>query len=95
MNVKIDKKEGHAHLQCRVCGQRFQSTVNRKPLFQSCIPYRSIPMPSVTDLTEPIDVYSAWIDAADAAQKEIDTETRRRFGASGSRPRRAEVSDEE
>ena len=50
---------------------------------------------SCLDLTEPIDVYSAWIDAADAAQREIDAEERRRY-ASGSRPRqRVEGSDEE
>ncbi|TDL27499.1 Elf1-domain-containing protein, partial [Rickenella mellea] len=51
VNVKVDRKEGLAQLQCRVCGQRYQGKVNH--------------------LTEPIDVYSEWIDAADAAQKEV------------------------
>ncbi|EIW85174.1 Elf1-domain-containing protein [Coniophora puteana RWD-64-598 SS2] len=37
----------------------------------------------VNHLTEPIDIYSEWIDAADAAQKE--QETARRTVASSSR----------
>ena len=50
----------------------------------------------VPDLTEPIDVYSEWIDAADAAQAEIDADDARRMNSSGSRSRqRAEVSDDE
>lgn len=36
------------------------------------------------DLTEPIDIYSEWIDAADAAQKE--DQIPRRPAASSSRP---------
>ncbi|EJD06037.1 Elf1-domain-containing protein [Fomitiporia mediterranea MF3/22] len=50
----------------------------------------------VNHLTEPIDVYSEWIDAADAAQNEMDGDDMRRAVASGSRPRqRAEVSDDD
>lgn len=37
-----------------------------------------------TDLTEPIDIYSEWIDAADAAQRE--DRVPRRPVASSSRP---------
>lgn len=50
------------------------------------------------DLTEPIDVYSEWIDAADAAQKDVndDDDYDRVAPSSGSRARqRAEVSDED
>ena len=39
------------------------------------------------DLTEPIDIYSEWIDAADAAEKEASST--RRPVASSSRPARA------
>ena len=48
-------------------------------------------------MTEPIDVYSEWIDAADAAQKEAnDDDFDRSALASSSRARqRAEVSDED
>ncbi|OCB84081.1 Elf1-domain-containing protein [Sanghuangporus baumii] len=50
----------------------------------------------VNHLTEPIDVYSEWIDAADAAQREKDTKESRRAAVPSSRPRqRAEASDEE
>jgi transcription elongation factor Elf1 len=47
------------------------------------------------DLTEPIDVYSEWIDAADAAQRE--EQTARRGNASSSRPvpRPAPPSDDD
>ena len=40
--------------------------------------------PRYVDLTEPIDVYSEWIDAADAAQRE--EQTTRRGHSSSSRP---------
>ncbi|KIY70943.1 Elf1-domain-containing protein, partial [Cylindrobasidium torrendii FP15055 ss-10] len=48
VSVRVDKKEGVAHLICKVCDQRFQGKVNH--------------------LTEPVDIYSEWIDAADAAE---------------------------
>ncbi|EIM90051.1 Elf1-domain-containing protein [Stereum hirsutum FP-91666 SS1] len=44
----------------------------------------------VNHLTEPIDIYSEWIDAADAADKEQTTP--RRPVASSSRPRPAPPS---
>ena len=46
----------------------------------------------VIDLTEPIDVYSKWIDEAENAQKEI-LGTRRSFASSSRVP--AELSDDE
>ncbi|KAG5645218.1 hypothetical protein DXG03_006635 [Asterophora parasitica] len=70
VTVRLDRKEGVAHLVCRVCDQRYQSKVNH--------------------LTEPIDIYSEWIDAADAAQKE-DQGPRRQV-ASSSRPAPAPAS---
>lgn len=42
------------------------------------------------DLTEPIDIYSEWIDAADAAQRE---DPPRRPAASSSRVARAPAYD--
>ncbi|KIJ69380.1 hypothetical protein HYDPIDRAFT_145377 [Hydnomerulius pinastri MD-312] len=44
----------------------------------------------VNHLTEPIDIYSEWIDAADAAQKE--ERVNRRPAASSSRPAPAPAS---
>lgn len=38
------------------------------------------------DLTEAVDIYSEWIDAADAAQKEEEENLPRRPAASSSRP---------
>ncbi|KAH6918554.1 Elf1-domain-containing protein [Coprinopsis sp. MPI-PUGE-AT-0042] len=52
----------------------------------------------VNHLTEPVDIYSEWIDAADAAQKEDDgNPTPRRPAASSSRaaPAPAAYSDDE
>ncbi|KAF5365631.1 hypothetical protein D9758_003327 [Tetrapyrgos nigripes] len=40
----------------------------------------------VTHLTEPIDIYSEWIDAADEAQRMRESSTARRSAASSSRP---------
>ena len=48
---------------------------------------------SRVDLTEPIDIYSEWIDAADAAEKEAATTSSRRTVASSSRPPRAPSVD--
>ncbi|KAJ7582683.1 transcription elongation factor Elf1 like-domain-containing protein [Mycena floridula] len=47
----------------------------------------------VNHLTEPIDIYSEWIDAADAAQK--DEPVARRPAPSSSRPAAAAVSGAE
>ncbi|KAJ7343438.1 transcription elongation factor Elf1 like-domain-containing protein [Mycena albidolilacea] len=44
-------------------------------------------------LTEPVDIYSAWIDAADAAQQ--DTPATRPAAASSSRPVAAAASDDD
>ena len=48
---------------------------------------------SRVDLTEPIDIYSEWIDAADAAEKEAATTSSRRTVASSSRAPRAPSVD--
>ncbi|KZP11954.1 Elf1-domain-containing protein, partial [Athelia psychrophila] len=45
VTVRMNKKEGIAHLACRICDQRYQSKVHH--------------------LTEPIDVYAEYVDAAD------------------------------
>lgn len=66
----MDRKEGIALLICKVCDQRFQSKVNRTRSPVS-LPFPSrLPRVPLSDLTEPIDVYSEWIDAADAAERQ-------------------------
>ncbi|KAH7103872.1 Elf1-domain-containing protein [Auriculariales sp. MPI-PUGE-AT-0066] len=57
VTCKIDRKEGLAYMQCKICGQSFQGRVHH--------------------LTEPIDVYSMWIDAADEAEKSGPAASRR------------------
>lgn len=48
------------------------------------------------DLTEPIDVYSDWLDAAEAAQRAKEINESRRAAVSSSKPRqRAEASDDD
>lgn len=82
VTVRVDRKEGIAQLVCRVCDQRYQSKVNRACwLHHVTFLHHDNPW---TDLTEAVDIYSEWIDAADAAQKE-DHGTRRP-AASSSRP---------
>lgn len=46
--------------------------------------YRRSILNAASDLTEPVDIYSEWIDAADAAQK--GDQVSRRPAASSSRP---------
>ena len=69
VNIRVDRKEGVALLVCKVCDQRYQSNVNRTSSFTCATrhPHSSLVTP---DLTEAIDIYSEWIDAADAAQNE-------------------------
>ncbi|KAI0054097.1 Elf1-domain-containing protein [Auriscalpium vulgare] len=69
VNVKVDRKEGVAHLLCKICDQRYQSRVHH--------------------LTEPIDIYSEWIDAADLAEKDSRAANPRRPVASSSKMRPA------
>lgn len=89
VTVKLDRKEGIAQLVCRVCDQRYQSKVNRELYLASATLLSSSHL-CPQDLTEPIDIYSEWIDAADAADKEQTTP--RRPVASSSRPRPAPPS---
>ncbi|PIL24086.1 hypothetical protein GSI_13838 [Ganoderma sinense ZZ0214-1] len=46
-------------------------------------------------LTEPIDIYSEWIDAADAAEKEASTSTRRTVASSSRAPRAPSVDSDD
>ena len=69
VNIRVDRKEGVALLVCKVCDQRYQSKVNRTSSFTSLFA-PSLILPVAPDLTEAIDIYSEWIDAADAAQNE-------------------------
>lgn len=94
MNVKIDRKEGVATLLCRVCGQRFQGKVNRE--HKISLDWITMLIYDAKDLTEPIDIYSEWIDAADAAQNDAgDEEDYQRPTLSRTKSQRAEASDDE
>ena len=53
VSVKIDKKAGVGNLNCKSCGQSFQT--------------------GTTYLSQPVDVYSDWIDACDAVAKDTAT----------------------
>jgi transcription elongation factor Elf1 len=90
VTVRMDRKEGVANLVCRVCDQRYQSKVNRKRLPSFAIRGSPRQLGFSIDLTEPIDIYSEWIDAADAAQRE---DAPRRPVASSSRAARAPAYD--
>lgn len=95
VTVRVDRKEGVAQLICKVCDQRFQSKVNRTSVIfvVHCGNAHLI----LADLTEAIDIYSEWIDAADAAQREEQQARRRPVGASSSRAARGPAvgSDDE
>ena len=57
----------------------------------------SVTAKPLKDLTEPIDIYSEWIDAADAAQREAGGSHPRRIAPSSSHPALAanDISDED
>ena len=95
VNVRVDRKEGVALLVCKVCDQRYQSKVNRTSSLARVVGHPSlIPLVVIVDLTEAIDIYSEWIDAADAAQNEAPP---RRPTASSSRvaPRAAALASDD
>lgn len=52
ISCTIDKKTNIGTLNCKICGQSFQSPIN--------------------SLSEPIDIYSNWIDACEAVAEEED-----------------------
>ena len=60
--MKIDKKAGTGHLNCKVCGQNFMTGTNCQ---LGCSPNTNCELTDI-DLSAPVDVYSAWIDACDA-----------------------------
>lgn len=75
--IKIDKKAGVGQLSCKVCDQRFQSSVNceffpatKKKSFAGG--RRKANCAFYADLCQPVDVYSDWVDACDAVAKEGD-----------------------
>ncbi|KAK4151300.1 transcription elongation factor Elf1 like-domain-containing protein [Chaetomidium leptoderma] len=73
IEVKLDKKAGCGWLDCKVCGQKFQCSINY--------------------LSSPIDVYSDWVDAADAVADEArEAEKKSRGGAKLSSKRAGESS---
>jgi transcription elongation factor Elf1 len=97
VTVRVDRKEGIAQLVCKICDQRFQSKVNRVyTLWLSNVVDLMQCGLFVPDLTEAVDIYSMWVDAADEAEKE-QVSTRPRPAASGRRPEysAAAVSDDE
>ncbi|KAJ1329244.1 Transcription elongation factor Elf1 like [Microdochium nivale] len=80
--VKMDKKAGVGQLDCKICGQKFQCGINcttnstRTTTFPVVYhePNGRISMTDLArlyaDLSAPVDVYSEWVDAADAVAKE-------------------------
>ena len=82
VNIRVDRKEGVALLVCKICDQRYQSKVNRTSSSSRSFATPYSPYLLRVDLTEAIDIYSEWIDAADAAQNEAPP---RRPTASSSR----------
>ncbi|KUI58837.1 hypothetical protein VP1G_06115 [Cytospora mali] len=72
VTVKIDKKGGVGSLECKVCGQRFQCTIN-------CT---IGPIPTLMlYLSAAVDVYGEWVDAAEAVAKgEGGAATEQHFG---------------
>ena len=94
VTVRMDRKEGIAQLFCKVCDQRYQSKVNR--MSACCLAGLASRHHSSPDLTEPIDIYSEWIDAADAAEREAITTSRRPVASSSkAQPAVSFGSDEE
>ncbi|KAK3717228.1 hypothetical protein LTR37_005937 [Vermiconidia calcicola] len=71
VSVKVDKKAGVGNLNCKSCGQAFQTGINY--------------------LTQPVDVYSDWIDACDAVAADQATVATPRAPPS-SRPRQPNAS---
>ena len=67
VSVKIDKKAGIGNLSCKSCGQAFQTGINCTLLRDT---NRAIPCLHLLDLTQPVDVYSDWIDACDSVAKD-------------------------
>ena len=86
--MKVDKKEGIAQLTCRVCDQRYQSKVHRTcslGIFATGLILTR--MRVSVDLTEPVDIYAEWQDAADEAAKQALYENRpAQASASRARP---------
>lgn len=48
----LDKKNGIGDLQCKICGQSFQTAIN--------------------SLSQPVDIYSDWIDACEDLAEEAE-----------------------
>ena len=73
--VKLDKKLGLGNLSCKVCGQRFQTGINCKPIIVIIVIMfvAAITDNLVSDLSAAVDVYSDWVDACDAVAKDTAT----------------------
>ncbi|KAK3716854.1 hypothetical protein LTR37_006204 [Vermiconidia calcicola] len=87
VSVKVDKKAGVGNLNCKSCGQAFQTGINCTLLPRT---NTSIDTDVMQDLTQPVDVYSDWIDACDAVAADQATVATPR--APPSRPRQPNTS---
>lgn len=65
VSVKLNKKEGVGQLDCKICGQKFQCSINCRSCarLSASTPH---PLTSLPDLSAAVDVFSEWVDAADA-----------------------------
>lgn len=95
MTVKIDKKAGIGSLECKVCGQRFQCTINcttgpntsSGPMQQTQNAWLICTL--AIDLSAAVDVYGEWVDAAEAVAKgEGDAAAERHLGEPSRAPRK-------
>ncbi|KAG8954599.1 hypothetical protein FRC04_011032 [Tulasnella sp. 424] len=85
ITCKLDKKESVGHLNCKICGQASIGASNAlyivSPAAGGDLSERGTLTTLIPDLSEPIDVYSEWIDAAEEAQAAQGGSSRRGVGA--------------
>ena len=90
--MSIEKKSGVGNLQCKVCGQTFQTNVNCMwAMLMRC----ECGADCCEDLSAPVDVYADWIDACDAVAKEAAAGrvTERSTNRTGALPKPADDDD--
>lgn len=73
VDCKIDKDTQIGSIRCRICNESFQMITTCTPLFSSSSAFLCRISSSSgwtdADLSEPIDVYSEWIDQCEAANQ--------------------------
>ena len=69
MAVRVDRKKDLGILECKVCGQSFQTSISCE--WSYAWPNRLIDADDrwPSDLTLPVDVYADWVDACEAVAR--------------------------